>query len=88
MGIDGMSKSQVSSLAKNLAGRVADFRNRPFDSGPYACAWLDALFHKVREVGSFRVRIAGSAGPRSDCKVRKGDSGKCDSTIPTKSEDA
>jgi transposase-like protein len=51
MGIDGMSKSQVSELAKNLDERVAEFRNRPLDAGPYAYLWLDALFHKVREGG-------------------------------------
>jgi transposase-like protein len=42
MGIDGMSKSQVSELAKNLDERVAEFRNRPLDVGPYAYLWLDA----------------------------------------------
>jgi putative transposase len=51
MGIDGMSKSQVSELAKNLDTKVAEFRNRPLDAGPYAYVWLDALFHKVREGG-------------------------------------
>lgn len=51
MGIDGISKSQVSELAKNLDERVAEFRNRPLDAGPYAYVWLDALFHKVREGG-------------------------------------
>lgn len=51
MGIDGISKSQVSELAKNLDEKVAEFRNRPLDAGPYAYVWLDALFHKVREGG-------------------------------------
>lgn len=51
MGIDGMSKSQVSELAKNLDEKVAQFRNRPLDGGPYTYLWLDALFHKVREGG-------------------------------------
>jgi len=51
MGIDGMSKSQVSELAKHLDARVAEFRNRPLDTGPYTYVWLDALFHKVREGG-------------------------------------
>jgi putative transposase len=51
MGIDGMSKSQVSELAKNLDVKVAEFRNRPLDAGPYTYVWLDALFHKVREGG-------------------------------------
>jgi len=51
MGIDGMSKSQVSELAKSLDSKVAEFRNRPLDAGPYTYLWLDALFHKVREGG-------------------------------------
>jgi putative transposase len=51
MGIEGMSKSQVSELAKNLDAKVAEFRNRPLDAGPYTYLWLDALFHKVREGG-------------------------------------
>ena len=51
MGIDGMSKSQVSELAKQLDSRVSEFRNRPLDAGPYTYVWLDALFHKVREGG-------------------------------------
>ena len=51
MGIDGMSKSQVSELAKNLDEKVAEFRSRPLDAGPYTYVWLDALFHKVREGG-------------------------------------
>ena len=46
-----MSKSQVSELAKNLDSKVAQFRNRPLDGGPYTYVWLDALFHKVREGG-------------------------------------
>lgn len=51
MGIDGMSKSQVSELAKNIDTKVAEFRNRPLDARPYTYIWLDALFHKVREGG-------------------------------------
>ncbi len=51
MGIDGMSKSQVSEMAKHLDQKVAEFRNRPLDAGPYTYVWLDALFHKVREGG-------------------------------------
>ena len=35
MGIDGMSKSQVSELAKNLDVKVAEFCNRPLDEEPY-----------------------------------------------------
>ena len=53
MGIDGMSKSQVSELAKHLDARVAEFRNRPLDAGPYTYVSVDALFHKVRRVAGW-----------------------------------
>ena len=51
MGIDGMSKSQVSALAKSLDATVEAFRTRPLDAGPYTYLWLDALTQKVREGG-------------------------------------
>ena len=51
LGIDGMSKSQVSRLARELDAIVEAFRNRPLDAGPYAYVWLDALTQKVREGG-------------------------------------
>jgi putative transposase len=46
-----MSKSQVSELAKDLDQRVAEFRSRPLDAGPYTYVWPCALVHKVREGG-------------------------------------
>ena len=51
MGIEGISKSQVSELAKSLDEAVAAFRNRPLDAGPYTYVWVDALTQKVREGG-------------------------------------
>jgi len=51
MGIDGVSKSKVFELARDLDRRVAEFRNRPLDAGPYTYVWIDALDHKVREGG-------------------------------------
>lgn len=51
MGIDGMSPSQVSRLAASLDAKVAEFRNRPLDAGPYRYVWIDALTQKVREGG-------------------------------------
>ncbi len=35
LGVERLSKSQVSELAKSLDGQVAAFRNRPLDAGPY-----------------------------------------------------
>jgi len=51
LGITGMSKSQVSELAKSLDADVASFRGRPLDSGPYRHVQADALALKVREGG-------------------------------------
>jgi putative transposase len=51
LGIEGISKSQVSLIAKDLDVIVEEFRNRPLDSGPYTYLWIDALYIKVREGG-------------------------------------
>jgi putative transposase len=51
MGIAGISPSQVSRLAGELDGRVAEFRERPLDAGPHRYVWIDALTQKVRESG-------------------------------------
>jgi len=51
LGITGMSKSQVSELAKSLDAEVASFRGRPLDGGPYRHVQADALAIKVREGG-------------------------------------
>ena len=51
LGMEGISKSQVSRMAKSLDEVVESFRNRPLDEGPYAYLWLDAQVQKVREGG-------------------------------------
>ena len=51
LGIEGISKSQVSRMAKILDAEVEAFRTRPLDAGPYVYLWLDALTQKVREGG-------------------------------------
>lgn len=51
LGIEGISRSQVSRMAKALDEMVEAFRNRPLTSGPYTYLWLDALTQKVREGG-------------------------------------
>ena len=58
LGIQGLSKSQVSELAKTLDAEVAAFRGRPLDAGPYAYVWVDALVVKCREAGRI-VNVAG-----------------------------
>src|SRR6266496_2876497 len=51
LGVERMSKSQVSRLAKSLDQIVEDFRTRPLDAGPYAYVTFDALVVKCREGG-------------------------------------
>jgi putative transposase len=51
LGVERMSKSQVSRLAKSLDQVVTDFRTRPLDGAPYAYLVLDALEVKCREGG-------------------------------------
>ena len=51
LGIEGISKSQVSTMAASLDTMVEAFRNRPLDAGPYAYVWVDALVQRVREDG-------------------------------------
>ena len=51
LGIEGISKSQVSEMAKSLDVEVTAFRNRPLDASPYTYVWIDALYHRCRENG-------------------------------------
>jgi transposase-like protein len=57
LGIEHLSKSQVSEMARSLDSEVAAFRARPIDAGPYPYLWLDALAIRVREQGRI-VRCA------------------------------
>ncbi len=50
-GITNLSKSQVSTMAKELDVMVDNFRTRPLDTGPYLYVSCDALTMKVREGG-------------------------------------
>lgn len=51
MGLEGISKSQVSRICAELDELVAAWRSRPLDTGPYPFVWVDALSMKVREGG-------------------------------------
>jgi len=67
MGIDGISKSQVSELVKSLDAMVSAFRNRRLDGGPYSYIWLDALTQKVREGGRIvNVAVIVATGVNAD----------------------
>ena len=50
LGLDGISKSQVSRLCQALDEEVERFRNRRLE-GEYPYVWLDATFVKVRDGG-------------------------------------
>jgi len=60
MGIEKLSKSQVSLLSKELDGVVKSFRERPL-SGAFKYLWLDALVLKCREGGRI-VNVACLVG--------------------------
>jgi putative transposase len=67
LGITGLSKSQVSEMAKDLDAQVADFRNRPLDTGPYTFVAADALTMKVREGGRVvKVAVMVATGINAD----------------------
>jgi transposase-like protein len=51
LGIERISKSRVSQMAKELDQQVEAFRTRPLDGGPYTYVWLDAITQKLREAG-------------------------------------
>src|SRR5919112_3468745 len=50
LGLDGISKSQVSRLCQSLDEEVERFRNRRLE-GEYPYLWLDATFVKARDGG-------------------------------------
>ena len=55
LGLDGISKSQVSRLCEALDAEVERFRHRPLD-GQYPDVWLDATFVKARDGGRVVAR--------------------------------
>lgn len=67
LGIDGISKSQVSEIAKQLDTLVNDFRNRPLSGSEYEFVWLDAIAIKVREGGRVdNISVVVATGVNSD----------------------
>lgn len=61
LGVDGISKSEVSRICRALDKDVHAFRSRPIEiETPYV--WLDATYHKVREnVGADNERVISVA---------------------------
>ena len=67
LGITGLSRSQVSVMARDLDALVADFRQRPLDAGPYTFVAADALTMKVREGGRVvKIAVMVATGVNND----------------------
>lgn len=67
LGIESLSKSQVSEMAKSLDEQVAAFRSRPLDAGPYTFVAADALTMKVREGGrTVKVHVLVATGVNAE----------------------
>jgi transposase-like protein len=66
LGIERLSKSRVSEMAKSLDEHVEDFRHRPL-AGAYPFLWLDALLVKSREGGRIvNVAVVVAVGVNDD----------------------
>ena len=68
LGITGLSKSQVSTMAKDLDEHVQQFRTRRLeDAGPFTFVAADALVLKVREGGRVvPVHVLVATGVNAD----------------------
>jgi len=68
LGVEGMSKSEVSRICGELDTAVTAFRTRPI-TGEHRYVWLDATYHRVRvDVTSEGERqvLGIDAGPSED----------------------
>jgi transposase-like protein len=66
MGMDGISRSQVSRLCAEIDERVSDFLARPIE-GDWPYLWLDATYVKVREAGRIvPVAVTIAVGVNAD----------------------
>jgi transposase-like protein len=63
LGVEGMSKSQVSRICQALDERVEAFRNRPLEGG-YPYLWLDARVERVRDMRLCQTQQVGGRDPR------------------------
>jgi Transposase, Mutator family len=71
LGINRLSKSQVSVMAKDLNAQVKAFRTRPLDAGPYTFLAADTLTMKVREAGRVvNVACLVASGVNATATVR------------------
>jgi transposase-like protein len=66
LGIDGISKSQVSRLCEDIDERVHAFLDRPIE-GDWPYLWIDATYVKVRQNGRIvSVAVIIAVGVNSD----------------------
>ena len=66
LGMDGISKSQVSRLCEKLDERVTAFLERPIE-GDWPYLWIDATYVKVRQNGRIvSVAVIIAVGVNSD----------------------
>jgi putative transposase len=83
LGIDGISKSEVSRLCAELDRSVRAFRERRLDEHRYPYVWLDAKVEKVREGGrilQMAILVAIAVNERGErevlgCDVGTGETG-------------
>ena len=67
LGITGLSKSQVSVMARDLDVLVKDFHGRPLDADPCMFVAADALTMKVREGGRvIKITVMVATGVNAD----------------------
>lgn len=66
LGMDGISKSQVSRLCEDIDERVHAFLDRPIE-GDWPYLWIDATYVKVRQNGRIvSVAVIIAVGVNSD----------------------
>lgn len=83
LGMEGISKSEVSRLCAELDRGVKAFRERRLDEHRYPYLWLDARYEKVREGGrivSMALLVAIAVNERGErevlgCEVGAAESG-------------
>ena len=63
LGVESMSKSQVSRICQALDERVEIFRNRPLE-GAYTYLWLDARIERGRNSGTRAGTLLSDGGDR------------------------
>ena len=72
LGIQNLSRSQVSEMTKGLNEQVHTFRNRSLADTRYPVLWVDALYEKVRVDGrivSMAVLIVCGVDEQGRCDI-------------------